>query len=100
MAHWERVAQTTTVLKRVDRRLTRWKRGLTPFHKIIAKKTMMRLLNRLLGRGKSVTSFEDFFHESSHSERQRLLRKVMRGADEDQRKIVEQYQKKMTTKTT
>ena len=60
---------------------------------------MMRLLSRLLGRGKASVSFEEFFHESSRSDRERLLKKVMRGADEDQRKIVEQY-KKMITKTT
>lgn len=51
----------------------------------------MGMLKRLIKGRSSNANFEEFFHDASPKEQERVLKEVMRKADEDQRRVVEQY---------
>lgn len=63
---------------------------------------MIRKIKSFLGiRGikKPITDFSDFFHNASSAEKKKLLTEVVRGANKDQRALLERHERG-TAKTT
>lgn len=54
-------------------------------------KLSMNIFKRFIRRSTPKRSFDDFFNNASPEERERLMKEVMRKANEDQRRVVEQY---------
>ena len=44
------------------------------------------------------TDFSDFFRHASKQEKIKVFREVLRGANEDQRKLVERYEREIANK--
>ena len=54
-------------------------------------KPIMNIFDRFLRKKTAKPSFDSFFHDTSPKEQERILREVMRKAGEDQRQVIEQY---------
>ncbi|MDO8598771.1 MAG: hypothetical protein Q7S02_01535 [bacterium] len=51
----------------------------------------MNIFQRIIRRPTQKRSFDDFFNNASPKERERLMKEVMRKANEDQRRVIEKY---------
>ena len=60
----------------------------------------MQKIRSIFGGGKKTgtTDFSDFFRHASTQEKEKVFREVLRGANEDQRKLVERYKREIVDK--
>ncbi len=61
---------------------------------------MIKKIRSFLGlkQKAGTTDFSDFFHHASSEEKTKVFREVLRGANEDQRKLVERYDREIANK--
>jgi hypothetical protein len=52
---------------------------------------IMKFLDRFSRKKQTKPSFDSFFHDTPPKEQERILKEVMRKAGEDQRQVIEQY---------
>lgn len=61
---------------------------------------MMKKIRSLFGlkQKAGTTDFSDFFRHASTQEKTKVFREVLQGANEDQRKLVERYEREIANK--
>ena len=57
---------------------------------------MRKLIKKIInGRTKPSSAFSSFFVESSAKEKKRVIRETVRASNEEQRNLIERYEKKI-----
>lgn len=54
-------------------------------------KKIKSMINSFKGQRKTRTDFSDFFHNASAGQKKKLLLEVTKEANEDQKKLIERY---------